>query len=53
MVPESLGRYAGIRKDVMILGMETHIEIWSYEKWERYRRKAEKGVRSIAEQVDF
>jgi MraZ protein len=53
LVPESLGRYAGIRKDVMILGMETHIEIWSYEKWERYRRKAEKGVRSIAEQVDF
>ena len=53
LVPESLGRYAGIRKDVMILGMETHIEIWSFEKWGEYRRKAERDVRSIAEQIDL
>ena len=53
LVPESLGQYAGIRKDVMILGMETHIEIWSFEKWGQYRRKAERDVRSIAEQIDL
>jgi MraZ protein len=53
LVPESLGRYAGIEKDVMVLGMETHIEIWSASKWEHYRRTAEKDVRSIAEQVDL
>jgi MraZ protein len=53
LVPESLGRYAGIRKDVMILGMETHIEIWSFEKWDQYRKRAEKDARAIAEQIDL
>src|SRR5688500_967012 len=46
LVPESLGRYAGIGKDVMVLGMETHIEIWAFSAWERYRRRAEKDARS-------
>lgn len=53
LVPESLGQYAGIEKDVMVLGMETHIEIWSFEKWEQYRRSAEKDARTIAEQIDL
>jgi MraZ protein len=53
LVPESLGLYAGIDKDVMILGMETHIEIWASEKWRQYRRRAEQEARSIAEQIDL
>ncbi|HRY29953.1 MAG TPA: division/cell wall cluster transcriptional repressor MraZ [Elusimicrobiota bacterium] len=53
LVPESLGRYAGIRKDVMIIGMDTHIEIWSSEKWNKYRRSAESYTNRIAEQIDL
>jgi MraZ protein len=53
LVPESLGRYAGIEKDVMVIGMETHIEIWASEKWARYRRQAEKDAAVIAEQIDL
>ena len=53
LVPESLGRFAGIVRDVMILGMETHIEIWAVERWRQYRQRAEKEARSIAEQIDL
>lgn len=53
LVPDSLGRYAGIERDVMVLGMETHIEIWAFEKWEQYRRKAEQEARAVAEQIDL
>lgn len=53
LVPESLGRYAGIEKDVMVLGMETHIELWSSEKWTQYRQRAEQDSRSIADQIDL
>jgi MraZ protein len=53
LVPDSLGRYAGIEKDVMVLGMETHIELWAFEKWTQYRRRAEQDARSIAEQIDL
>ena len=53
LVPESLGQYAGIEKEVMIIGMETHVEIWSLEKWNSYRRSAEKDAAVIAEQIDL
>ena len=53
LVPESLGRYAGIRRDVVILGMEAHIEIWSLERWGKYRRSAERDAARIAEQIDL
>src|SRR5688572_571211 len=53
LVPESLGQYAGIKRDVMIIGMDSHIEIWSRERWEKYRRAAEKDAASIAQQVDL
>jgi MraZ protein len=53
LVPESLGLYAGIRRDVMIIGMETHIEIWSSERWNKYRRSAESDAARIAEQIDL
>lgn len=53
LVPESLGLFAGIRKDVMILGMDSHIEIWAAERWGAYRRRAEKEAARIAEQIDL
>lgn len=53
LVPESLGQFAGIAKGVMIIGMDTHIELWAAERWEKYRRSAEKDAASIAEQIDL
>ncbi len=53
LVPESLGQYAGIKKDVVIMGMETHIEIWSQQSWHKYRQSAEKDAALIAEQIDL
>ncbi len=53
LVPESLGRFADIRRDVTVVGMESRIELWSSERWERYRRMAEKSAAKIATQIDF
>lgn len=53
LVPESLGHYAGIQKDVTLVGMESRIEIWSSERWSRYRKIAEKKAAKIAAQIDF
>ncbi len=53
LVPESLGRFAGIRKNVLIIGMETHIEVWSEERWGKYRRTAEKQAAALADHVDL
>jgi MraZ protein len=53
LVPESLGRYAGIRKDVTVVGMESRIELWSSERWAQYRKRAEKSAARIAARIDL
>jgi MraZ protein len=53
LVPESLGQYAGITRAVTIVGMESRIELWSSERWERYRKRAERSAAKIASQIDF
>lgn len=53
LVPESLGRYAGIQRDVTVVGMDSRIELWSSERWERYKKQAEKSAARIAAAVDL
>lgn len=36
VVPVNLIEYAGIKKDVVIIGVSTRFEIWSKENWEEY-----------------
>ncbi len=35
VIPESLRQYAVINQDAIIVGVGTHIEIWSPEEWQR------------------
>jgi MraZ protein len=44
LVPPSLRSYAGLEKDVAIIGMQRRFEIWSRERWQeelgRFQREA-------------
>lgn len=51
VVPEYLREYAGLRKDVVIVGVNTRLEIWDAEKWQAYVATTEKDAESIAEQL--
>jgi MraZ protein len=53
LVPESLGRYAGIRRDVTVVGMDSRIELWSSERWAQYRKRAERSAAKIAADIDL
>ena len=53
LVPESLGRYAGIRKEVTVVGMENRIELWSSDRWELYKKRAEKSAALLASEIDL
>ena len=44
LVPDYLKDYAGLKKNVVICGLSNRLEIWDAEKWESYRKDAEKGV---------
>jgi len=46
-----LREYAGINKDIVIVGVGTRIEIWSKEKWEVYNQQSEENYEELAEKM--
>lgn len=54
LLPANLREYAGIEKDVLIVGVSSRVEIWSKNKWEEYCQKAEESFEETAEKLlDF
>ncbi len=52
-IPLYLKNYAQIRKDVIIIGVMSRIEIWSRENWISYSKNTERSVNEIAEQLEI
>lgn len=53
LVPDYLKNYAGLKKNVAILGLSNRIEVWDERKWKNYKSKNEKVVSDMAEQLGF
>lgn len=51
LVPDYLKDYAGLKKNVVICGLSNRLEIWDSEKWETYKKTAEKGVDEIVSKL--
>ncbi|MBI2053879.1 MAG: division/cell wall cluster transcriptional repressor MraZ [Candidatus Staskawiczbacteria bacterium] len=51
LVPDYLKNYADLKKNVIICGLSNRLEIWDFEKWDVYRKKAEKGVEDIVSKL--
>jgi MraZ protein len=51
LVPDYLKSYAGLRKDTVIVGLYNRLEIWSEDRWKKYKGLAEKQTGKIAEQL--
>ncbi len=51
VVPEYLREYAGLTKKVVIVGVNTRLELWDEEKWNSYRAQTEEDAGTIAEQL--
>ena len=56
LIPQYLKEFAGIKKDVMVIGVSNRIEIWSREKWgefyEQYRDEYEKIAEDLMEEKE-
>ncbi len=50
-IPQNLRDYAGITKDVTIVGVSTRAEIWDREKWANYTSQDNMDVDEIASQM--
>ncbi|HUZ92405.1 MAG TPA: division/cell wall cluster transcriptional repressor MraZ [Candidatus Paceibacterota bacterium] len=51
LIPDYLRKYAGLKKQVVIAGLMSRIEIWDFEKWEAYKKKTETASDEIAEKL--
>lgn len=51
LVPKNLIEFAGIDKDVLILGQNKKIEIWNPEIYENHKKENSKPFAEIAKQV--
>lgn len=41
LIPQSLREYAGLEKDIVLVGVLDHFEIWSRERWDAENQKME------------
>jgi MraZ protein len=50
-LPQNLRTYAGIDRDVIVIGVSTRVEIWSAAVWAEYAGQAEAGFSEMAEKI--
>jgi MraZ protein len=51
LVPDYLRKYAGLKKNVVVAGLYSRVELWDKAAWEKYSAHAEKKAEDIAEQM--
>ncbi|MFH1246639.1 MAG: division/cell wall cluster transcriptional repressor MraZ [Candidatus Liptonbacteria bacterium] len=51
LIPDYLRKYAGLGKEVVVIGLYNRIEIWDAAEWERYKEKTEGASEEIAEKM--
>jgi len=51
LVPDYLKEYALLKKNAVIIGLYNRLEVWSEERWEVYKQRAEKNVDDLASKL--
>lgn len=51
LIPGNLREYAGLEKDVVVIGVSSRVEIWSKNRWESYSIQAASSYEEIAEKI--
>ena len=51
LIPDYLKKYAGLKKNVIICGLSNKLEVWDIQKWELYRKRAEKEIEKVAQDL--
>lgn len=52
LVPPHLRDYAGLEKELVIIGVSSRIEVWGVETWEVYTEDAAISFEDVAEKIE-
>jgi MraZ protein len=45
-IPERMAQFAGLDKDVVLIGIDDHIEVWDAVRWKRYTQEKSAAPRA-------
>lgn len=51
LIPDSLRKYAGLKKEVVVAGLYNRVEVWDEATWNAYKTKTETTSEEIAEKL--
>jgi len=51
LLPGYLKEYAGIKRDVVVVGVSNRIEIWAKEKWKEFYETSKESFEEVAEKL--
>lgn len=51
LLPQRLRQYAGIEDQVVVVGLLSHLEMWSPAAWQRMRSTSEENGAALAEEL--
>lgn len=51
VIPPALRKYAGIREEIICLGIGRYLEIWDAQRWEEYQQYLDEHIEKIAEKL--
>ena len=51
LVPKPLKEFAGIKEDVVIVGISSRMEVWSRERWQAFYETSRQSFEEVAERV--
>ena len=51
LIPKYLKDFAGIKRDVMLIGVSNRIEVWSKDVWSEYYNSSKESFEDIAEKL--
>jgi len=49
LIPEHLKGYAGLKREVVVTGVHTRLELWDQAAWTRYKKRLDKDGNAIAQ----
>lgn len=52
LIPANLREYAGLKKEVVVIGVSSRVEIWARDRWEAYSAESASSVEEIAEKME-
>ena len=53
LIPHHLKEYAGIRRDVIVIGLLRYAEVWAKENWDLYRHKAQSALHKASPHLEL